>query len=113
MIAIVLGRRGLLRLAVAAPENRDPEMLHICLHEFARLLSDIIGFATRLGGSESNPAWRFDVYRPRTNRLRPESSSSTSTTRRNAASLSLPNTLSPAQVPIASAGRPITKRPSV
>src|SRR5438874_2835674 len=53
------------------------------------------------------------LYRPRINRLAPEISSRTSTIRRNAWSSSLPNSCSPAQVPTASAGRPIRNNTSV
>src|SRR5437763_1649866 len=53
------------------------------------------------------------LYRPRINRLAPEISSRTSTIRRNAWSSSLPNSCSPAQVPTASAGRPLRNNTSV
>src|SRR4051812_21210587 len=53
------------------------------------------------------------LYRSRINRLAPEISSRTSTIRRNATSSSLPNSWSPVQVPIASAGSPIRNSISV
>src|SRR5215469_2630895 len=97
MITIILRCRDASRFAITPPDNCYSVWRH------ALLRKDLW----------PRQPMRFSGYRPRISRLAPEIRSNASTTRRNIASSSLPNSLRPAQVPSARTGRPIKNRPAV